>query len=138
MTTRRPTYTASSFWKRLEEAIGAQFKNGLNQNSLAEHLHIQPSAVALWYRGPGLPKLKTAIKLARDGGVCVDWLLSGAKPKYPISRQPLIRELFEICEQLDPKGEALGVLLRQARNELLAQTEMERIETERQQRIKRA
>lgn len=137
MTTKRPIYSASPFWKRLEEAIGSQF-DGFSQNTLAKHLKIQPSAVALWYRGRGLPKLKTAIDLARDGGVCVDWLLSGTKPKYPISRNPVVRELFEICEQLDPQGEALTALLRQARHELLAQTEMERLEMERQQRIKRA
>lgn len=137
MTTKRPIYPASAFWKRLEEAIGSQFES-FNQNTLADYLRIQPSAVALWYRGPGLPKLKTAIKLARDGGVSVDWLLSGAKPKYLISKSPVIRELFEICEQLDPQGEALTVLLRQARNELLAQTELQRLEIERQQRIKRA
>lgn len=137
MTTKRPVYHASDFWMRLEEAIGDQFET-FNQNTVAKHLRIQASAVHLWYRGLGQPKLKQALKLARDGGVCVEWLLDGTKPKYRISKDPTLRELFEVCEQLDPKGDARKVVLRMAHNELLAQQALERQEAERLQRVKRA
>lgn len=130
---RRPRATASAFWSRLEEAIGKQYPD-FNTNSLAKDLGIRQSAVYRWYEGPGLPELHRIADFARKGGVCVEWLINGTKPKHPISKDPTLRELFEVCEQLDPKGDGRAQVLRMARNELLAQTELDRQEAERQKR----
>lgn len=129
MSRRRPEATASAFWKRLEEAIGKQYPD-FNTNSLAADLKIRQSAVYRWYVGPGLPEVHRIAKFARKGGVCVEWLINGTKPKHPISNDPTLRELFEVCEQLDPKGDGRAQVLRTARNELLAQTELQRMEAE--------
>lgn len=117
---RTPTYPPSEFWKRLEEAIGKNYEN-FNANALATRLEMSQGTVHRWYRGIGFPELELAIRLARQGGVCVEWLLTGAKPKHPISKDPLLRELFAICEQLQPGGRMST--LKHARGELLQQKE---------------
>lgn len=127
---KRPVLPASDFWRRLEEAIGPQFEN-FNTNSLAKDLGMSQGTIHYWYLGKYLPELNTAVKLAKRGGVCVEWLISGARPKYPISKNPVLRELFEICEQINPKGEGHQQVLRTARHELMAQKEIERQEDER-------
>jgi hypothetical protein len=109
-------YAPSPFWKRLEEALGEKW-SPLNSNSLATKLSMSQGSVHRWYRGHGLPELATALYLAKEGGVCVDWLLNGVKPKHPISRDPVLRELFEICEDLADDGRQS--VLRTARGELL-------------------
>ncbi len=134
---KRARVTASAFWVRLEEAIGRFYPQGFNANSLATALDLNYNAVYRWYTGPGLPELHRVAEFARKGGVCIDWLVNGTKPKHPISKSPTLRELFEVCEQLeqlDPKGESSKMVLRTARNELLAQTELLRQETERLKR----
>jgi hypothetical protein len=130
---RRPRATASPFWLRLDEAIGQQFTD-FNTNSLAKYLGIRQSAVYRWYEGPGLPELHRIADFARKGGVCVEWLINGTKPKHPISKDPTLRELFELCEQLDPQADGRQQVLRTARNELLAQTELQRQEAEQRKR----
>lgn len=117
---RTPTYPPSDFWKRLEEAIGKNYEN-FNANSLATRLKMSQGTVHRWYRGIGFPELELAIRLAKQGGVCVEWLLTGAKPKHPISKDPMLRELFAICEQLQPAGRMST--LKHARGELLQQKE---------------
>lgn len=130
---RRPRAPASAFWSRLEEAIGKQYSD-FNTNSLAKDLGLRQSAVYRWYDGTALPELHRVADFARKGGVCVEWLINGTKPKHPISKDPTLRELFELCEQIDPTGDGRAQVLRMARNELLAQTELERQEAERQKR----
>jgi hypothetical protein len=78
-------------------------------------------SVYRWYTGDGLPELKTALFLSKAAGVCVDWLLNNVKPRYPISKDPVLAELFEVCEELD-EGSRQRVL-RMARGELLQQGE---------------
>lgn len=124
---RRVEYPASEFWVRLEEAIGDHYPE-FNPSALARKLRMSQGTIHTWYLGNGLPKLKRALQLAREGGVCVDWLLNGVKPKYAISKSPEIRELVDVCEQLGADG--LQVILRNARNELLAQRELERQQAE--------
>lgn len=117
---RTPQYPASAFWSRLEEAIGKNYES-FNANALATRLDMSQGTIHRWYLGKGLPELQLAIRLAKQGGVCVEWLLTGTKPKHPISKDPLLRELFEICEELQPDGRQ--AVLRNARGELLQQKE---------------
>lgn len=109
-------FAPSPFWKRLDEALGEKW-SPLNSNSLATRLGMSQGSVHRWYRGAGFPELPTALYLAKEGGVCVDWLLNAVKPKHPISRDPVLRELFEICEDLGDDGRQ--AVLRTARGELL-------------------
>ncbi len=125
---RRAEYPASDFWQRLKEAIGKNYTE-FTPSALARELKMSQGTIHSWYLGTGLPKLKRALELARQGSVCVDWLLNGVKPKYPVSKSPEIREIAELCEQLTPDG--LQLVLRNTRNELLAQRELERMEAER-------
>lgn len=76
-------------------------------------------SVYRWYDGTGFPELDKALRLAKDGGVCVDWLLNNVKPKHPISKDPILKELLEICEEMDAEGRER--VLRAARGELLQQ-----------------
>lgn len=115
---RTPQYPASDFWRRLEEAIGENYEN-FNANALADRLDMSQGTIHRWYVGTGLPELKLALRLAKQGGVNVHWLLDGVKPKYPISKDPLLRELFDTCEQLDPARRAQ--VLENARGQLLLQ-----------------
>lgn len=113
-------FAPSPFWKRLDEALGEKWRP-LNSNSLATRLEMSQGSVHRWYRGVGLPELTTALHLAKEGGVCVDWLLNAVKPKHPISRDPILKELFEICEDLHEDSRLR--VLRAARGELLQQAE---------------
>lgn len=111
---------ASAFWARLEEALGDHpAYRPLNANSLSKKLGMSQGSVYRWYIGDGKPELDTALKLAKDGGVSVDWLLNNIRPKYPIAKDPALRELLELCEQLDAEGR--DRILRAARGELLQQ-----------------
>lgn len=116
-------YQPSAFWRRLQEALAGhpRYPADINPNSLATKLGMSQGTVYRWFRGVGFPELKLALDLAEDGGVCVDWLLNNVKPKYPISKDPLLKELFEICEDLDEEGRLR--VLRAARGELLQQQE---------------
>ena len=89
--------------------INAQPDNGVNAMS--------QGSVGRWYHGEGFPEMDTCIELAERGRVCVDWLLTGRLPKYPISRDSAMREIFETCQALDDDGRT--AVLRAARGELL-------------------
>lgn len=111
---------ASAFWKRLDDALGQHPSYApLNPNSLAMKLGMSQGSTSRWYDGIGFPELPTALKLAKDGGVCIDWLLNNVKPKYPISRDPMLRELFDVCESLKEDGRKH--VLRAAKGELAQQ-----------------
>lgn len=107
---RRPKQKPSPFWERLAGALGEKFSNEtgleLNPNSLAKSswLRMSQGSVRRWFTGEGFPELDTAIELATRGGVCVEWLLTARKPKYPLSKDPVLRALFDVCEDLLPKG----------------------------------
>lgn len=119
---RKAEKPASAFWKRLEEALGNNPRYmPLNANSLATKLDKSQGTTYRWFDGTGLPELQQALDLAKDGGVCVDWLLNNVKPKYPISKDPILRELFELCEDLESAGRER--VLRAAKGELLQQHE---------------
>lgn len=111
-------FQPSPFWRRLTEALGDKWAP-LNPNSLAKRLGMSQGSVYRWYRGEGFPELETALELSKAGGVCVDWLLNAVKQKHPISKDPLLRELLEVCEDL--YGDARQRVLRVARGELLQQ-----------------
>jgi hypothetical protein len=99
---KKAIHPASAFWRRLEEALSNHDKwHPINANNVAGQLRMSQGSVYRWFRGEGLPELETALYLAKEAGVCVDWLLNGVKPKHPISRDPVLRELFEVCEELD-------------------------------------
>lgn len=123
---RRPTIQPSAFWKRLEEALGNQPGwQPFNPNRVATKLGMSQGSVHRWYVGTGLPEIDTARELARAGGVCLDWLVSNVKPKYPISQDPVLKELLEIVEGLNEDGRK--AVLRTAEGEALR----EQVETSR-------
>lgn len=120
----RPTRKPSPFWARLEETLReAPLWQPVNANHVAEKLDMSQGSVYRWFTGEGLPELRTALQLAKEGGVCVDWLLNNVKPKYPISKDPTLRALFEICEELKDDGRA--AVLRAAEGELLRKQQAE-------------
>lgn len=123
-------FAPSSFWRRLDDALGEKWAP-LNPNSLAKRLDMSQGSVYRWFRGEGMPELDTALQLAKEGGVCVDWLLNNVKPKYPISKDPVLQELFEVCEELYEDGRLR--VLRNAKGELLQQ--QGEAQDERQKRI---
>ncbi len=115
---RQPMMRASEFWKRLEDTLGRNPNwQPFNANNVATKLSMSQGSVHRWYLGTGLPELKTALYLAAEAGVCVDWLLNNVKPKYPLSHDPLLRTLLEICEDLDEDG--VKAVLRSAEGEAL-------------------
>lgn len=124
---RTASFQPSPFWRRLAEALGDRWAP-LNPNSVATKLKMSQGSVYRWYRGEGFPELETALQLAKEGGVCVDWLLNNVKPKYPISRDPVLKELLEICEELHEDGRLR--VLRAARGELLQQQGETHVESE--------
>jgi len=100
---RKAKNQPSPFWLRIEEALGDKSAySPLNTNSIAKKLGLSQGTTYRWFTGEGFPELKLALQMAKDGGVCVDWLLNNVKPKHPISRDPLLRELLETCEDLPP------------------------------------
>lgn len=99
---KKPTLRPSPFWMRLEEALKDNPSwQPLNANSVAMKLRMSQGSVHRWFTGAGLPELETAKYLAAQGGVCVDWLLNAVKPKYPLSRNPRVRALFDMIENFD-------------------------------------
>jgi hypothetical protein len=113
-------HQASGFWKRLEEALSNRREwQPVNANHVATRLKMSQGSVYRWYRGVGMPELDTALYLAKEAGVCVDWLLNNVKPKYPIAKDPALRELVQMCEELSDEGRER--VLRAARGELLQQ-----------------
>jgi hypothetical protein len=113
---RKAESIPSAFWQRLTEAWSEQ-DLPTSQNGVAQKLKMSQGSVGRWFHGEGLPELETCIDIADRGRVCVEWLLTGRLPKYPISRDPVIREIFETCEALDQAGRT--AVLRAARGELL-------------------
>lgn len=111
---------ASAFWKRLAECLPSDWAP-VNTNSVATRLDMSQGSIHRWYIGPGLPELPTALYLAKEAGVCIDWLLNNVKPKYPISKDPILRELFEVCEELDEA--ARSRILHSARGEVALKQE---------------
>jgi hypothetical protein len=121
---KRPSLPASAFWKRLEEALGDKPSwQPFNANNVAMRLKKSQGSVHRWYTGQGLPELQQALDLAKEGGVCIDWLLNAVKPKYPISKDLTLRKLVEICEDLKTEGRA--AVLRAAEGELLRKQQEE-------------
>lgn len=114
--TKKAEMPASAFWIRLTDSLPRDWGQ-VNPNNLATRLHMSQGSIYRWYTGEGLPETKTALQLAKAGGVCLDWLLNNVKPRYPISKDPILRELFEVCEDLDE--EARLRILRMARGEAL-------------------
>lgn len=88
-----------------------------SQNGVAQKMKMSQGSVGRWFHGEGLPELETCIELAERGRVCVDWLITGRLPKYPISKDPILREIVETCQTLDEAGRT--AVLRTARGELL-------------------
>jgi transcriptional regulator with XRE-family HTH domain len=104
----------SRFWARLLEALKEQ---GLptSQRGIARMLGMSQGSIGRWYHGESLPQLATARRLAIKGKVTVDWLITGRKPKYPISADPTLNRIMEICIDLDLPGRE--AVLRVARRE---------------------
>lgn len=114
---RKPGSPAARFWARLVEALGEQ---GLptTQIGVARLLGMSQGSTSGWYHGDTLPReIDTYRKLALKGRVTVDWLITGRQPKYPISKDPVLSKIVEICIALDEGSRA--EILKAARRELL-------------------
>lgn len=119
---RRPTKLASEFWKRLEDTLGRKTKyQPFNANNLARVLDIKQSVTQQWYAGDAEPELWRVKELAKEAGVCTEWLLNNVKPKYPIHKDAVLRELFDVCEQLNDGWRAH--VLKSAQAALASQTQ---------------
>lgn len=126
---REPARQPSEFWKRLEETLRDRpLWQPVNANHVAKRLGMSQGSVYRWFTGEGLPELDTALDLAAEGGVCVTWLLRGTKPKFPISSDPVLRSLFDLCEGLSEDGRK--EVLRSAENEKLRKEAAERAASE--------
>ena len=124
---RRPTKPASPFWERLEDALGRKTKyQPFNANNLARVLQIKQSVTQQWYAGDSEPELWRTKELAKEAGVCTEWLLNNVKPKYPISKDPVLQRLFEICEELPQK--AREAVLGMAEGELAKLNQKQEVE----------
>lgn len=108
----------SRFWSRLVEALKERGEP-TSQNAVAALLGMSHGSVWRWYHGDGLPTLDTCRDLAIKGGVSLDWLITGRKPKYPISKDPVLTKILQTCEDL--QGPARGRILRIARDEPVRQ-----------------
>lgn len=120
---RKPGSPPSRFWGRIEEALGAQ---GLptTQIGVGRLLDKTQSTTAGWYHGDTVPReIDTYRRLALKGKVCVDWLITGRLPKYPISADPALNRIMETCIGLDRAG--MEAVLQVARREK-AQKELEK------------
>lgn len=100
---RKAISPPSPFWSRLVEAFQEQ---GLrtSQRAVARMLDMSQGSVNRWYHGESLPELYTCRRLAIKGKVTVDWLITARKPKYPISADPVLSRIMEICIELDGPG----------------------------------
>ena len=91
----------SRLWGRIEEALREQ---GLptTQIGVGRLVGRSQGTTAGWYHGETLPReIETYRSLALKGKVCVDWLITGRQPKYPISSDPLLNRIMETCIGLD-------------------------------------
>ena len=57
-----------------------RLKNGINQEALAEHLHVTRQAVSNWETGKTQPDLETLEKMAEYFGVSVEFMIYGKEP----------------------------------------------------------
>lgn len=101
---RKAGSPSSKFWGRVIEALGEQ---GLptTQIGVGRLVDRSQGATSGWYHGDTMPReIDTYRRLALKGKVCVDWLITGRKPKYPISGDPLLNRIMEACIDLDQEG----------------------------------
>lgn len=120
---RKPVAPPSKFWERLTDAFTTQ-KLPITQSGVARLLGMSQGSVERWYHGDGLPELKNCRTLALKGKVCVDWLITARKPKYPISKDPVLSKILEGCETLDEEGRKR--ILQAVRKELIQRAGQER------------
>lgn len=102
---RKSTTPPSKFWTRLVESLREQ-RLPTTQIGVAALLDMSQGSVWDWYHGETHPELDTCRKLAMKGKVCVDWLLTGREPKYPISADPVLSKIMETCIALGDDGRA--------------------------------
>lgn len=111
------------FWKRLAEAWGAK-ELPTSQNGVADYFGMRGNgSTGRWYRGDGLPETAKLIKMARVGGVTVDWLLSGNEPRIPVPPGSDLERLLNIWGALSPENRPHA--LRAAEGELARQRQEE-------------
>lgn len=71
----------------------------ITQVAIAKDLGVAQAAVGKWKAGHGI-KLAHAMAVAYQTGTCVEWLLTGRGPKYPISNDTRTAEMCSLFEQL--------------------------------------
>lgn len=100
---RQSASPPSKFWERLTEAFK---ERGLpiTQRGVARLVGKKQASAWEWYHGISLPELTTCREIAVKGGVCVDWLITGRLPKYPISKDPLLSKILEGYLSLNEEG----------------------------------
>jgi hypothetical protein len=92
----------SEFWRRLAEMVGKDFPAN-NQAAVGKLFSVGQSAVTKWKTGKDTPALPRAIEMAKEYGVCVEWLLTGRGPKHPgDTTDPALTRLLEFWQALSP------------------------------------
>ena len=79
------------FGKRLEELIETSHLSGLGQNVIAKKFKVSEPMITHYKRGEKIPSMGTAIRIAKELGCCVEYLLTGRGP----------RRITEIPEEQD-------------------------------------
>ena len=88
-------------WARVREAL---VDAGLpaTQGHVAKMLGIKQPSVSEWNTATGCPKIEHARHLARDLGVCLDWLMNGVEPKRIRPDDPAAQRLWDLWPHLTP------------------------------------
>ena len=87
---------------RLKEA---RQRKGIQQNDLADLVHVSRQAYSMYERGLRRPNWETMIELAKTLEVSVDYLLGlteDPRPSYPLDSRE--REALKTYHQLDERG----------------------------------
>lgn len=104
--------TRDSFWARLTEAMKDKGKKP-TQVAAGAIVGVRQTSARKWATG-GFPEMGTAIKLATELGVSVEWLLTGRGSKHPAGADDeQLREVLWLWVRLD--AEKKGDLLKAAR-----------------------
>lgn len=92
----------SDFWERLAEMVGPEFPHK-NQKAVGKLFGVGQSMITRWKTGKDTPALPRAIEIAKEYGVCVEWLLTGNGPKRPgDAPDPELGRLLEFWDTLTP------------------------------------
>lgn len=109
-TSQMENYIRSGVADRLRKIRGSR-----SQKEFAQLIGISQQKVSNFERGILLPSIPTLIRIARESGVYIDWLLTGEGPmRPPVTRDLVLRtriesdkegfDLYEVIEEISGKA----------------------------------